>query len=264
MNTETKEEGAMVQHELERVISAARDSMTDEMVGRLAGSAAEALDMVDKAGRAGLSKAIPALAEMVNNGDLERLSQLARVYHASQDALTDDMVSRLTEAVGGGLSLLDQVNRSGLEKALPIISRMAIDGDLERLSQLARVYSSAQDALTDEMVGRLAETMGEGLSLLDRLNRGGAGRLVEMLEHLESTGALEKIANALPQLVDRLDMVAGLLGCLESAAVKSKAQPAAGGIGSLWHIMTDEKTVRSLQFLLSVGEQLQDHCAKPR
>lgn len=264
MNTETKEEGAIVHHELERVISAARDSMTDEMVGRLAGSAAEALDLVDKAGRSGLGNAIPVLAEMVNNGDLERLSQLARVFHATQDALTDEMVSRLTEAVGGGLSLLDQVNRSNLEKALPIISRMAVDGDLERLSQLARVYSSAQDALTDEMVGRLAETMGEGLSLLDRLNRGGAGRLVEMLEKLESTGALERIANTLPKLLDRLEMVAGLFSCLEAAATKSRAQSVSGGVGSLWRIITDEKTVRSLHFLLNVGEQMQEHCAKPR
>jgi len=264
MNTETKEEGAAVQHEVDRVISAARDSLTDEMVGRLAGSAAEALDLMDKAGRSGLGKAIPALAEMVNNGDLERIAQLARVYHASQDALTDEMVGRLTEAVGGGLSLLDQVNRSGLDKAIPIISRMALDGDLERLSQLARVYSSAQDALTDEMVGRLAETLGEGLSLLDRVNRSGVGRLVEMLEHLESTGALERIADTMPKLLDRMDMIAGLLGCLENAATKSQTQPVAGGIGSLWKLMTDEKTVRSLQFLQAVGEQMQDHCAKPK
>jgi len=141
---------------------------------------------------------------------------------------------------------------------------MAVDGDLERLSQLARLYSSAQDALTDEMVGRLAETMGEGLSLLDRLNRGGAGRLVEMLEKLESTGALERIASTLPKLLDRLEMVAGLFSCLEAAATKSRAQPVSGGVGSLWRIMTDEKTVRSLQFLLNVGEQMQENCAKPR
>jgi len=204
MNTETKDEKAVMDYELERVIAAARDSLTDEMVGRLAGSAAEAFDLVDKAGRAGLSKAIPALAEMVNNGDLERLSQLARVYHA------------------------------------------------------------AQDALTDEMVGRLAETFGDGLSLLDRVNRSGFWRLVEVMESLESTGALERIANSLPQLLQRLDMVAGLLTCLEDAASKSKAQPAAGGIGSLWHIMTDEKTVRSLQFLQSMSEQMQEHCAKPK
>jgi uncharacterized protein YjgD (DUF1641 family) len=204
MNTETKDEKAVMDYELERVIAAARDSLTDEMVGRLAGSAAEALDLVDKAGRSGLSKAIPALAEMVNNGDLERLSQLARVYHA------------------------------------------------------------AQDALTDEMVGRLAETLGEGMSLLDRVNRSGFWRLVEVVERLESTGALERIASSLPQLLERLDMMAGLLSCLENAAKKSQALPATGGIGSLWHIMTDEKTVRSLQFLQSMSEQMQEHCAKPK
>jgi uncharacterized protein YjgD (DUF1641 family) len=204
MNAETKDEKAVTDYELERVIAAARDSLTDEMVGRLAGSAAEALDLVDKAGRAGLSKAIPALAEMVNNGDLERLSQLARVYHA------------------------------------------------------------AQDALTDEMIGRLAETMGDGLALLDRVNRSGFWRLVEVLENLESTGALERIASSLPQLLERLDMIAGLLTCLESAARASQAQPATGGIGSLWHVMTDEKTVRSIQFLQSVSEQMQKNCAKPK
>lgn len=204
MNTETKDEKAAMDYEIERLIAAGRDSLTDEMVGRLAGSAAEALDLVDKAGRSGLSKAIPALAEMVNNGDLERLSQLARVYHA------------------------------------------------------------AQDALTDEMVGRLAETLGEGMSLLDRVNRSGFWRLVEVMERLESTGALERIASSLPQLLERLDMVAGLLTCMEEAASKSKAQPAAGGIGGLWRIMKDEKTVSSLQFLLAMSEQMQERCAKPK
>ncbi len=202
-NTQIRDEKAVMDYEIERLIAAGRDSLTDEMVGRLAGSAAEALDLVDKAGRAGLSKAIPALAEMVNNGDLERLSQLARVYHA------------------------------------------------------------AQDALTDEMIGRMAETLGEGMSLLDRVNRSGFWRLVEVMERLESTGALERIAISLPQLLERLDMMAGLLNCLENAAKNSRAEPAKGGIGSLWHIMTDEKTVRSLQFLLNMSEQMQEHCAKP-
>lgn len=202
MNAETKDKKAVMNFELERVIAAARDSLTDEMVGRLAGSAAEALDMVDKAGRAGLGKAIPAIAEMVNNGDLERLSQLARVYHA------------------------------------------------------------AQDALTDEMIGRMAETLGEGMSLLDRVNRSGFWRLVEVMERLESTGALERIATSLPKLLERLDMVTGMLACMEAAASKSKTEPVSGGVGSLWHIMTDAKTVNSLQFLLNMSEQMQEHCAQ--
>jgi uncharacterized protein YjgD (DUF1641 family) len=204
MNTETKDDKAVMDFEIQRVIEAGRDSITDEMVGRLAASAAESLDLIDKAGRAGLSKAILPLAEMVNNGDLERLAQLARVFHA------------------------------------------------------------AQDALTDEMVGRLAETVGEGMSLLDRVNRSGFWRLVEVMERLESTGALERIAISLPQLLERLDMVSGMLSCLENAAKNSRAQPAKGGIGSLWHIMTDEKTVNSLQFLLNMSEQMQEHCAKPK
>ena len=204
MNTETKDEKAVLDFEIQRVIEAGRDSMTDEMVGRLAGSAAEALDLVDKAGRAGLSKAIPALAEMVHNGDLERLAQLTRVYHA------------------------------------------------------------AQDALTDEMVGRLAETMGEGMSLLDRVNRSGFWRLVEVVEKLESTGALERIAEGLPKLLERLDTIAGLLDCLEGAASKAQAQPARGGFGAMLSVMTDEKTIRSLQFLQIMSEQLQEHCIKPK
>jgi hypothetical protein len=204
MNTETKQEKAVMDLEIERLIAAGRDSLTDEMVGRLAGSAAEALDLVDKAGRAGLSKAIPALSEMVNNGDLERLVQVARVYHA------------------------------------------------------------AQDALTDEMIGRIAETLGEGMSLLDRVNRSGFWRLVEVVERLESTGALERIAETLPQLLERLDTVGGLLACMEDAASKSKAQPVSGGIGSLWRIMTDEKAVRSLQFMINMSEQMQEHCAKSK
>ncbi len=260
MNTEIKDEDMSI--EVERLISAARDSVNDEMVGRLAGTAAEALNLADQIGRSGLAKAIPQLAEMVNNGDLERVAQLARLYHSAQDSLNDEIVGRLSETVGSGLSLLDQVNRSGLDKALPTIARMVADGDLERLAQLARVYGSAQDALTDEMVGRLAETVGEGLSLLDRLNRGGAGRLVEMLERMESTGALEKIANSLPALLDRLDMVTGLLGCLEEASARSRGQPAAGGLGGLWKLMTDENTVQSLQFLVSVGTQMREHCGK--
>jgi hypothetical protein len=203
-NTEIRDEKAVMGYEIERLIAAGRDSLTDEMVGRLAGSAAEALDLVDKAGRSGLSKAIPALAEMVNNGDLERLAQLARVYHA------------------------------------------------------------AQDALTDEMIGRLAETLGEGMSLLDRVNRSGFWRLVEVMERLESTGALERIASSLPQLLERLDMVSGMLNCLENAAKNSRAEPAAGGVGNLWRIMTDAKTVNSLQFLLNMSEQMQEHCAKPK
>src|SRR5512135_2731937 len=108
MNDVAKETGS-VDAELERLAAAARDALTDEMVGRLSSTAADAMDMIDQVQRSGLGKAIPQLARMVNDGDLERLAQLARLYAAAQDAVTDEMVTRLTDAVGGGLALADQV-----------------------------------------------------------------------------------------------------------------------------------------------------------
>lgn len=183
--------------------------------------------------------------------------EVQRVVEAARDALTDEMVGRLTEAVGEGLSLLDQVNRSGIEKALPSIARMVRDGDLERLVQLARVYGSAEDALSDEMIGRLAETMAEGLSLMDRLSRGGALRLVEMLERMHATGALERIAVTLPKLMERLEHVEHVLGSLESALAETERLPAPqGGIGGLWQIARDAETQRGMQLLQSFSRNL--------
>jgi uncharacterized protein YjgD (DUF1641 family) len=183
--------------------------------------------------------------------------ELQRVVEAARDALTDVMVERLSEAAGEGLSLLDQINRSGLEKALPSIARMVADGDLERIVQLARVYGSAEDALSDEMIGRLAETIVEGLSLMDRLSRGGALQLVEMLEKMHASGALERIAATLPKLMERLDAVEHVLGSLENAVAETSLLPAPeGGLGGVWQIMRDPETQRSLQLLQNFGKHL--------
>lgn len=247
--------------EVERVVAAARDALTDEMVGRLSATAADAIDMIDQVQRSGLAKAIPALARLVNDGDLERLTNLARVYAASQDALTDEMVTRLTEAVGGGLALIDQVQRAGLERAIPALVELVDSGDLQRLVKLARLYSSAEDALTEEMVGRLAETIGSGMSLLDRLSRGGGERIVAMLERLESSGGLEKMANTLPRLLERLEQVHTMLECIEHAATESATAPRSkGGFRTLWRTMKDPDTQDTLNFLMLLGRQLRTNC----
>ena len=186
--------------------------------------------------------------------------EIERVIEAAKDALTDEMVGRLTAAVGGGLTLIDQVDRAGLGKAIPAIAEMVNNGDLERLVHLARVYGSAQDALTDEMVGRLAETLGEGLSLLDRFSRGGALRIVEMLERLEASGALERTAKVIPLLVDRLGMLEDMLNCVEEAAKEPLPVPA-GGFGGLWSLMKDPENQASLRFLISVGKKMRTKCS---
>ena len=243
--------------DVERLVAAARDALTDEMVSRLSATAGDAMDLVDQVHRSGLARAIPALARLVSDGDLERIVQLARVYASAQDAATDEMVTRMAEAIGGGLALVDQVNRSGLDRAIPALVQLVDNGDLQRLVRLARLYSSAEDAVTEEMVGRIAETVGNGLSLLDRLGRGGGERIVAMLERLENTGALERLAATLPRILDRLDQVHDMLECIEQAAVASAKSPqSAGGAGGLWRIVKDPQAQDTLAFLVLVGKQL--------
>ena len=183
--------------------------------------------------------------------------EIQGVVAAARDALTDEMVTRLAATAGDTITLLDQVNRAGLTRALPALTQMVNNGDLERLSQLARLYSSAQDALTDEMVSRLAETMGNGLSLLDRFSRGGADNVVKMLESLQASGALERLSTMLPQLIERLGMVQELLQSIDDAAAASRAaRPSPGGFGGLWQMLRDPEAQDTLRFLLAVGKQL--------
>lgn len=243
--------------EVDRVVSAARDALSDEMVSRLAATLSDAVELMDQVNRARLARAIPALAEMVNNGDVERLSQLARVYSAAQDSLSDEMITRLSEAVGEGLSLLDQVNRAGLDRAIPVIAELVHSGDLHRLAKLARVYASAEDALSDEMISRLTETVGNGLSLLDRFSRGGADHVVRMLEDLQQSGSLDRLATMLPQLTDRLTTVQEVLLQVDAAAAASQAAPPSkGGVAGLWQMMRDPETQDTLRFVLAVGKTL--------
>ncbi len=183
--------------------------------------------------------------------------EVERVIAAARDALTDEMVSRLSMTAGDAIDLLDQANRAGLARAIPALAQMINNGDLDRLVKLARVYGSAEDALTDEMIGRLTETVGNGLSLLDRASRGGAEHVVKMLEGLQESGSLERIATRLPQLADRLATMQEVLQSIDSAAKASReAAPSAGGIGGLWQMMRDPETQDTLRFLLVVGKQL--------
>ena len=258
--TDTTTDHAAIQHELDRVLSAARDSTNDEMVARLAGTMGDAMDLIDRVNRTGLAHAIPALAEMVNNGDLDRLAKLARVYGAAEDAVNEEMVGRIAATVGDALDFADQANRSGLAKAIPAIADLVNNGDLDRVAKLARVYGAAEDALSEEMVGRIAETAAEGLSLLDRLSRGGAFRMVEMLTHLEASGSLQRIAETLPRLAKKLDMLERMLHAFEVAATQTAQQaPPSGGIGGMWRIMSDPANQQSLQYLVNVGKELREH-----
>jgi len=195
---------------------------------------------------------------MSDSSDKDVLAlETERVLAAARDSLSDEMVSRLAGTATDAMDLIDRVNRTGLYRAIPALAELVNNGDLDRLAKLARVYGSAEDALSDEMVGRIAETAAEGMSLLDRLNRGGAGRLVEMLAKLEASGDLHRIAEAVPRLVERLDTLEGMLHGFEAAGETTDKGPrAAGGFGGLWSMMRDPDNQDALRFLINLGKEM--------
>lgn len=251
--------------ELERIMEAATDSMTDDMVSRLSATASDAMDLVDRLNRSGVADALPAIATMVNNGDLDRVAQLARLYVAAEDSVTDDMVSRLSDTVGGGLALLDQVNRSSIGSAIPKISQLVESGDLDRVLELVRLVAGAEDAMTDDMVSRLADTFGEGIAVLDSLNRSGVRHLINMMQALEETGGLQQLAVAVPKLVNQLQLVEDLVTCLDKATEEAReSKPAKGGIGGLLSMMTNKGNQEFLRFIFAFGRRMRESCVSRR
>lgn len=193
---------------------------------------------VETSGRA---RAEALLDELVANGDLDNLVQLARMVGSAQDALTDDMVSRLAATFSGGLDMLDQANRSGVAKALPAISRLVENGDLDRIVNLARLVGSAEDSLTDDMIGRLARVISEGLFLVDRLTRSdGFMRIVSILEREDIQEALTRTLQAVSQA---------------SEDARSAARPK-GGIGGAIRLMSDPDTQSALQLMAGMCRNL--------
>ncbi|MFA9462564.1 hypothetical protein [Thiohalorhabdus methylotrophus] len=192
---ETAEEAPARGDPLEHLGQAGREALTDEMVGRLAETGSQLLDLLDKVNRAELDDALPVLERLVHNGDLERIAALARLVGAGEEALTDEMVGRLAGTAGETLDLLDQVNRAGLQRAVPVLQRMVDNGDLERLAALARLLGAAQETLTDDMIGRLAGTAGETLDLLEKLNRADLDRVLPTIRRMVDNGDLERIAS---------------------------------------------------------------------
>lgn len=203
------------------------------------------------------------MAEIPSDKDLLAL-ETERLLAAARDSLSDEIVARLAATATDTMDLIDRVNRAGLSKAIPAIEAMVISGDLDRLATLARLYGCAQDALTDDMVNRLAETAAEGLLLLDRLHRSGAGRLIEMLARMEASGGLKRIAEMLPRLLERLEMLDAVLHAFEGAGATTAQEPkSSGGVGGLWSLMREPDSQDALRYLVNVGNAVRS-AAIPR
>ena len=159
-------------------------------------------------------------------------TEVERIFESAADALSDDIIGRLGTTMGDGLMLLDQVSRSNLDKAIPLINHLVESGDLERVVNLVRVLGSAGDAMSDDIVGRLGEMMNELLCMADRIARN---------ENL----------NKLLDLLERDHMVDTLSSMLEAAATAKASHTTAlsGGIMNLLNTMKDPEVQQALQLL---------------
>ncbi len=255
---------------LARVVGSAQDALSDDMVTRLAGMATDGLELLDRVNRSGVGRALPAISALVENGDLDRIVALARVVGSAQDALNDEMVGRVAGMATDGLELLDRVNRSGVGRALPAITALVDNGDLDRIVALARVVGSAQDALSDEMVTRLAGLATDGLDLLDRVNRSGVARALPAITALVDNGDLDRIV-ALARVVgsaqDALsdDMVTRLAG-LATDAVAIIDRVTRNGFVDRWLTLADrvERSGLLSDLITAIDQAGKDVAAAPR
>tara|TARA_B100000686_G_C16624851_1_gene881265 strand:- start:313 stop:726 length:414 start_codon:yes stop_codon:yes gene_type:complete len=111
--------------------------------------------------------------------------------------------------------------------------------DLAKLVELAAAISSAQDAMTDDIVTRLASAMGEGMILMDRLTRNqGLMSLLQALNQPAVQDSLECLAEAL-----RSGSV------LEEASAKT---PKTGGYGGLLRMAKDPDVQDAIYTLAKV------------
>jgi len=115
----------------------------------------------------------------VSENDLQRLAEMASLFAAAQDALNDDMVSRLASAFSEGITLLDRLTRNeGLMRLLQILDTPEMQHLLISLSH-GLTKMSREFAMTPPTKGgllcmlRLARDPGtqEGLRSLSLLGK---------------------------------------------------------------------------------------------
>jgi len=161
----------------------------------------------------------------------------------------------------------------------------------EPQTELERLVTAAQDALTDTMVERLSVTAANTLDVVDRLNdedtRDAIHYAVDRLTELHRTGGLETLFEmvtllhaarnaATDNIVERmfafievmLNNVAteemavladNLRISVDQAVAKAEQAPAKGGLVSTLSLLSKPETQRSLQFFMLMGESLQEN-----
>ncbi len=117
------------------------------------------------------------------------------------------------------------------------------DNDMQRLAELATLITAAQDAMSDEIVTRLASAMSEGLTLLDRLTRNeGLVHLLKELDRPENQHFLISLSNAFTEATRDI----------------ATAAPSKGGITGILRLACEPGTQEGLRLVSLIGQHLSE------
>jgi hypothetical protein len=121
----------------------------------------------------------------------------------------------------------------------PQLPPMLDQATVSSLVEIINFVASAKDATSDEMVARLAGTLSEGITLLDRLTRNeGLMRLLQVLDRPEVQYLLISFCDALAAMSRDLAI----------------APPARGGVSGLLQVARDPGTQEGLRSLSVLGK----------
>jgi hypothetical protein len=124
-------------------------------------------------------------------------------------------------------------------------TEMSVDAstseDLQGLIEIANLVAAARDAMSDEIVTRMAGTVSEGLNLLDRLTRNeGLMRLLQVLDRPDSQNLLIALSEAIHATSQDI----------------AASPPATGGLGCMIRVARDPGTQEGVRFLAILGKYM--------
>jgi uncharacterized protein YjgD (DUF1641 family) len=163
------------------------------------------------------------LSNLPPEGEMERLTL------AMREALTDQMVERLTTMGANGLELLDRLNepqtREAVHALIDRLTELHRVGALDTAFDLVALLHGARNALTDNMVERLFVFFEQ---MINTVGNEAMGELAENTR-LAFDDATEAVDRAPPR----------------------------GGLMTMLSLLSKPESQRSLAFLLAFGEKLQ-------
>jgi len=118
----------------------------------------------------------------------------------------------------------------------------------EQVVEILRLWQSAKDALNDDMIGRLAATLGQSLDTLDRFNRSGIANALPEVAQFVSNGDLQRVLSL-------ARLIAAAEDSLSDEMVSRLSRVVTDSLSILDRLTRDGALERVLQVLLEPAVQ---------